>query len=96
MKVVFTDAADADLVAIIEYIAVRHRAAASDLAMLFDERLKTLADYPLIGRDRSNLMPGLLSIVAQNYIIFYRVLKDMVVISRIFDGRRDVDEEFFN
>ncbi|MDP2410796.1 MAG: type II toxin-antitoxin system RelE/ParE family toxin [Pseudolabrys sp.] len=59
MKVVFTEAADADLVTIIEYIAAHHLVAASDLAMLFDGRLKTLADYPLIGRERSNLMPGL-------------------------------------
>jgi toxin ParE1/3/4 len=96
MKIVFTDEADADLVAIIQYISERHPAAARDLPALFDERLKTLAEYPLIGRDRSNLKPGLRSIVSQNYVVFYRVRKDAILISRIFDGRRDVDEEFFH
>ena len=96
MKIVFTDEADADLVAIIQYIAERHPAAARDLAALFGERLKTLAEYPLIGRDRSNLKPGLRSFVAQNYVVFYRVRTDAILISRIFDGRRDVDEEFFH
>ncbi len=96
MKIVFTDEADADLLHIIGYIAERHRAAARDLIMTFNARLQTLSEYPLIGRDRCSLLPGLRSVVAHSYVIFYRVEKDAVVISRILDGRRDVDEGFFH
>lgn len=38
--------------------------------------------------------PGLRSVLASPYVIFYRVNGDIAELVRILDGRRDIDEIF--
>jgi plasmid stabilization system protein ParE len=46
MKIVFSDAADADLLQLITYIATRNPTAARDLATEFDAHLLNLSRFP--------------------------------------------------
>jgi toxin ParE1/3/4 len=78
----------------ITYIFERNPDAAVALAHEFEQKFVNLSRFPSIGRDRSNLIKGLRSIVLGNYVVFYRIEADRVTIMRILDGRRDIDAEF--
>jgi len=56
------------------------------------ERLWLLARHPYLGRRRDHdLRPGLRSFPADNYVIFYRIVDDEVVlILHVVHGSRDV------
>jgi len=94
MQVVLSDKADGDLIGIYSYIAERSPKAADDLLRNIDRKLRNLSAFPFIGRERSNLSPGLRSLVAGNYLIFYTISRDHIVVMRVIDGRMDIDEEF--
>ena len=94
MKVVFSEEADSDLLQILTYIAARNRVAAVALANLFNTKIESLAHFPFIGRERSHFARGLRSAVVENYVIFYRVERERIVIVRVLDGRRDIEAEF--
>jgi len=92
--ILLSEQADSDLQQILSYLAERNRPGAIDLANLFNAKIGGLAHFPFIGRERPAVAPGLRSLVASNYVIFYRVQGDDVVIIRVLDGRRDIDAEF--
>jgi len=94
MKIFFSEQADSDLMQAIGYSAERNRIAALELAAEFDSAIFNLSRFPLIGRDRSPLAPGLRSILVRSYLIFYRIDREALVIVRILDGRRDIEAEF--
>lgn len=94
MKIYLSEDADSDLLNIHCYIAERNPAAAVSLAHEFEEKLASLSRFPAIGRDRSNLLKGIRSVAAGNYVIFYRIEPERVTIMRVLDGRRDIDSEF--
>jgi toxin ParE1/3/4 len=94
MKIIFSEEADSDLLQIHSYLAARNRAAAVSLAKIFKAKFENLAHFPFIGRDRSSLSHGVRSVVAENYVIFYHVERDRIMIVRVLDGRRDIDVEF--
>jgi plasmid stabilization system protein ParE len=51
-----------------------------------------LADYPEMGRDRSDEWGlGRRSLVAGEYVIVYRIDDGDVIILRVFHGRQDID-----
>ena len=86
--------ARADLLQIDSYIAERNPATADSLAEAINKKFENLLHFPFIGRDRSDLGPGLRSIVADHYVIFYMVEVNRLTIVRVLDGRRDIDAEF--
>jgi addiction module RelE/StbE family toxin len=94
MRVLLTEDADADLLQIHAYIAERNPAVAVSLANEFRQKFVSLSRFPFIGRERSSLSKGIRSVVAGNYVIFYRVESEQVTIMRILDGSRDIDTEF--
>jgi len=53
-------------------------------------RFHLLATYPRIGRERSDLRPGLRSFPVDAYVIFYRIEGEDVFILHVLDGRRDI------
>jgi toxin ParE1/3/4 len=53
-----------------------------------------LEEHPLAGRTRDQIRPGLRSVLASPYVIFYRVLGNAAQLIRILDGRRDIDDIF--
>ena len=52
--------------------------------------LKLLQEHPNLGRDRSDLVPGLRSHPVERHLIFYRVSADTLIIHRILHQRMNV------
>jgi toxin ParE1/3/4 len=53
-------------------------------------RFDILSAYPELGRARDELREELRSHPVENYIIFYRIADDDVLILRVLYGRRDL------
>jgi toxin ParE1/3/4 len=68
--------------------------AANNLLRLIDKTCALLADYPKIGRDRGNILPGLFSFPVGNYLIFYRIAPGGIEIARVLHGARDIPSVF--
>ena len=47
--------------------------------------------HPLAGRSRDGLRPGLRSVLAHPYVLFYRLRGDTVQIARVLHERRNFD-----
>lgn len=50
-----------------------------------------LSAWPLLGRKRDALSPGVRSLPVNPYVIFYRVKEDVVQVVRILHQSRDTD-----
>jgi toxin ParE1/3/4 len=59
----------------------------------FSQRFDELCDFPLLGRDRSELGQSLRGLLIDGYVAFYIVEAERVVIVRVIDGRRDIERE---
>jgi toxin ParE1/3/4 len=94
MQVVLSDKARFDLLRIYRYLDERSPNAADAFIRRVDSNFENLARFPFIGRERSNLAPGLRCLVVGLHLIFYTVNDDRIIIVRVIDGRMDVDEEF--
>ena len=53
------------------------------------DQLWLLTEQPLIGVDRSELLPGVRSLPIESHTLFYRVITDGVEIIRVLHGRQD-------
>jgi len=67
---------------------------ADKIAREIDQACLLLEDHPFAGRARAEVRPGLRSIAASPYVVFYRITDDVAEIVRVLDGRRDLDEIF--
>jgi len=52
--------------------------------------LRRLGSFPSLGRDRSDLAPGLRACSVKPWEVLYRLKGDEVLISRILDGRQNL------
>jgi toxin ParE1/3/4 len=97
-RLVFRDEAEADLVALYNYIA--EASGSFDTAFNFVERLRSacfkLEDFPEIGAARDEVKKGLriLALERKTVITYFVTGDDVVVVSNIFHGGRDW-EAFF-
>lgn len=73
--------------------AATEQVADSQLAAIESACVK-LEYWPHAGRPRDGLLPGLRSVLAVPYVIFYRVQNDVVEVVRVLHGRRDIDSIF--
>ncbi|MEW5998866.1 MAG: type II toxin-antitoxin system RelE/ParE family toxin [Pseudomonadota bacterium] len=94
---IYLDAATDDLVEILRYITLESRHLPTGLR--FVEKLRArcshLASLPgTLGSDRSDLAPGLRSVAAHGYIIFFRYGDESVEIANILHASRDVVSHF--
>ena len=94
MDIFISERADNDFLEIYRFLAERNSVVAESLAREIDSKFRNLSRFPFIGRERSSLAPGIRSVVAGAYVIFYLVERSRIVIVRILDGRRDIDAEF--
>jgi toxin ParE1/3/4 len=94
MRVVISDKAKADLFRIYHSIEERSPSAANGFIRRIDANFENLTRFPFIGRERSNLSPGLRCLVVGLYLMFYTLDTEEITIVRVIDGRMDVDEEF--
>ncbi|MEO0602192.1 MAG: type II toxin-antitoxin system RelE/ParE family toxin [Myxococcota bacterium] len=68
--------------------------AADRLLRTLGAAMERLTEYPLLGRVRPELGPGLRSWVVGRYLVFYESREDEFRIFRIPHGRRDIDTIF--
>jgi len=85
-----TPRAQTDLDEIWDYIAERNPDAADRVIDTILTRVRSLARFPLTGRARDDLRPGLRSSPVSPYVILFRPVDDTVTILRIIHGARDI------
>lgn len=87
----FSADAEADLLAIAEFIAQENPNAARELLRAIRERCELLAQHPLTGESRPGFgVAGCRSVSVGVYVIFFRPTKDGLEIARILHGSRDL------
>ena len=90
-RIVWAPKAREDLLNVWRYFA---RVASPDIAdkLLRDIRLVAdrLGERPLLGRAREEVMPGLRSVRAHPYAVFYRAKNGSVEIVRVLHERRNL------
>ena len=59
-----------------------------------ESKFRLLAQFPSSGIMRDELLVGLRSYPAGDFVIFYRILETTVEVVRILHGRRDIDVIF--
>jgi len=86
--------AEADLAEIWWYIAQDSPDAADVFLDQIEERCAVLAQFPLMGTAREDLLPFLRSLVVGSYVVFYLPVNGGIEIVRVLHGRRDLDALF--
>jgi toxin ParE1/3/4 len=84
-----------DLEEIQDHIAAHNPRAAARLIDAIERRCRLLAQQPMIGRDRSDLLPGMRSVVVDRYLIFYRAISNGIEVVRVLHGARNIDPSLF-
>jgi toxin ParE1/3/4 len=72
-----------------------HIARAQAFVQVLTEMCRLVRERPHLGMDRSDLHPGLRSVLFQNYLLFYRLRGDHIEVLRILGAARDVDLALF-
>lgn len=83
-----TPQAEADLIAITDYIAADNPTAARRLLDRFHECFGLLAMFPQLGVSREEVRPGLRLHPLGNYLILYRQIDTGAEIVRVVHGAR--------
>ena len=86
--------ARADLDDIWFYIAQDDVTAADQFIHTIIGKFLKLAEWPDIGRERSELMAHLRSFVVGRYVIFYRQITNGIEVVRVLHGARDLPPIF--
>src|SRR5438128_10523625 len=76
------------------YARVAGPATADKIAREIAKVVTTIDDFPLAGRMRDEIRPGLRSLTVAPQIVFYRLNNDRPEIVRVLDGRQDIEEIF--
>ncbi|MBA4131683.1 MAG: type II toxin-antitoxin system RelE/ParE family toxin [Hyphomicrobium sp.] len=91
----WTAQARRDVEEIAYYLASRNRYALARYDELFQRAIGLLDDQPAIGRDRSELRPGIRSWPVPPYVMFYRVTPTEPELVRVLHMSRLVVAELF-
>ncbi len=94
LRIRYTQDAVDDLDSIFDYISEDKLTAAADLLEQIENSVLKLADNPRMGtvlptNELSLVEPGYRRIVVKPYLIFYRIGKDELFISRVLHSRQD-------
>jgi toxin ParE1/3/4 len=82
--------AETDLEEIGDYLAERSPRAALQLLEALQERWTLLGCYPLTGKARDDLHPGVRCAIVGQYLSFYRVTDRGIEVIRVLHGRRNI------
>lgn len=93
MQIEISHRAKRDLARILAYLRPRSPMAASRLSHALESAILGLGEFPQMGRARPEFGAGLRSLVAENFVILYRVDTLAIVILRVIDGRMDIESE---
>ena len=97
LEIIETDKAFLDIVQLADYIAEHGSLEASERVVLaIRNTYGNLAAFPRIGKDQSfgSGVPGLRMVPVSrfpNYLIFFQVTADQLIIRRVLHGSRDVE-----
>lgn len=91
-RVVRTPRVLSDLEAIWLYVAIDNPRAADRLYRSIDDRMRGLADFPLMGPPRTDIGAEIRALVEGRYLILYTydATADLVEIITVVDGARDL------
>ncbi len=100
-KIKYTPAAVDDMDEIFSYISQDNIVAAEILLGRIDNKVSKLADFPNVGTVLSDEEYKIIKrcyrfMVIHPYLVFYRVIDDVVIIHRILHSRRDYLRELFD
>jgi toxin ParE1/3/4 len=90
-----TPQAEADLEATTDYYAANNPDAGIRLLDAITARCRQLANQPRQGRDRSDLAPGVRSVVVRQYVIFFRATASGIDVLRVLHGARNITSDLF-
>jgi toxin ParE1/3/4 len=93
-RATFAPTAQADLIAIYDFVAVDNRTAAGRLIDRFEHQAEKLAEHPGIGRTRPELRADLRSFAIGKYVLLYRAVAGGIEVVRVLHGMRDIDRIF--
>jgi toxin ParE1/3/4 len=94
-SILWSPEAEEDLIDIWGYLAREATEEIADRQLnAIENACSTLEAWPLCGRPRDSLLPGMRSVPVHPYVIFYRARNETVEIVRVVDGRRDIDALF--
>jgi len=96
-RIQYLDSAKADFRDIAHYISRQSGSAAiaRQFVKALRQKCRNLAALPgTMGRDRSELAPGLRSVAYRGYIIFFRYVDDRFQIVNILEGHRYAEKHF--
>ena len=85
--------AEQDLVDIVSYLAAEDSRAAAEMLDHIEARLAALQSHPFVGRVPHNpklTALGYRVLVIDNYLVFYKVKGDVVMVHRLLHGARDL------
>ena len=85
--------AEQDLVDLMSYLAAENSRAASEVLDHIEARLEALRSHPFVGRVPHNAKLTALGyqvLVIDNYLVFYKVKGNVVLVHRILHGARDL------
>ncbi len=91
-RVVWTVQAQQDRIQILSYWKERNKSKKYSVKLdgLFRKSIRLISKYPLIGKPTNT--PGVRLKVIRDYLIVYEIKKDVVVILRIWNSRRNPKE----
>ncbi len=76
------------------YASAAGRATADKIIREIAKVVTTIDDFPLAGRMRDEIRPGLRSLTVTPQIVFYRLKNGRPEIVRVLDGRQDIEGIF--
>ena len=85
--------AQQDLVDLVSYLAAENSRAAAEVLGHIEARLEALQSHPFVGRVPHNpklTALGYRVLVIDNYLVFYKVKGNAVLVYRILHGARDL------
>ena len=92
-----TEPAIRDIEQIADYIARESGLAQADRFLTrLDAKLSKIAQFPNLGRQRNEILPGLRSFPMDQYLILYIPVNQDVDILRVVSGYRDLSALFTN
>lgn len=93
VRVVLSPQAEKDMLDLMSYLAEYSESGADSFTTQAKATFQNLAEYPLVGRARYELVPGMRSLYSNGYFYFYFPPagdNDVVLIARVARPERDI------
>ncbi len=85
----------ADLDDIWSYLATNNPKRADQFLDRIYDKIRLLAEHPLLGSIRDDLAPNLRCLAVGKYVIFYRPMPDVIEILRVLHSARNIGRSYF-